>query len=382
MSYRTYPGVCIEEIPSGIHTVSAVATSITAFFGRTSQGPANAAVRVRSHLDFERTFGVPLPGSELAIAVRLFFQNGGTDCYVIRTTTNLQSYLGSEIEHTGFYALDKVDLFNLMVIPHDDNIDRAHLWGPASFYCKARRAFLIVDPPDSWRSCGDVLDQNTGIRSLRYGFAKDHAAVYYPKLMVNDGGLIKEVSPSGAVAGLFSRFDSHISGIWSAPAGVQAEVLGVSDLSVILTNDENRKLNREGVNCIRKFSSGILVWGARTIDGVDDFTSEWKYIPVRRLSLMIAESVFRGTRFAVFRPNDEVLWADIRRSVGSFMMSLFRQNAFQGNSPDKGFLVKCDSETTTEDDRNRGKVNIVVGFAPLKPAEFVIIKIQQIAGEN
>jgi len=122
-------------------------------------------------------------------------------------------------------------------------------------------------------------------------------------------------------------------------------------------------------------------WGARTLDGADVVASQWKYVPVRRLALMIEESLYRGTKWVLFEGNDEPLWSQIRLNVGSFMNSLFRQGAFQGATPKEAYFVKCDGETTNEDDRNKGIVNIQVGFAPLKPAEFVVISIQQIAGD-
>ncbi len=164
-------------------------------------------------------------------------------------------------------------------------------------------------------------------------------------------------------------------------AGTEADLRNVSDVELNLTDNENGVLNKLGVNCIRKFPNGIVNWGARTLDGSDDFGSEWKYIPIRRLALFLEESLFRGTKWVVFEPNDEPLWAKVRMNLNAFMMSLFRQGAFQGSTPDKAFFVKCDGETTTQNDRNLGIVNIQVGFAPLKPAEFVIITIQQMAGD-
>jgi phage tail sheath protein FI len=149
-----------------------------------------------------------------------------------------------------------------------------------------------------------------------------------------------------------------------------------------LTDEENGQLNPLGINCLRaKVPVGPVVWGSRTLQGNDQLASEWKYIPVRRTALFIEESLYRGTQWVVFEPNDEPLWAQIRLNVGAFMHNLFRQGAFQGRTPRDAYFVKCDKETTTQNDINLGIVNIVVGFAPLKPAEFVIIKIQQIAGE-
>jgi phage tail sheath protein FI len=170
--------------------------------------------------------------------------------------------------------------------------------------------------------------------------------------------------------------------VWKAPAGIEAHLNGVAELAAKLTDAQNGALNPLGINCLRTFPIyGNIAWGGRTLEGADQIGSEWKYIPIRRLALMLEESLFRGTKWVVFEPNDEPLWAKIRLNVGAYMMSLFRQGAFQGTSPKEAFFVKCDAETTTEDDRNKGIVNILVGFAPLKPAEFVVISIQQIAGE-
>ena len=295
-----------------------------------------------------------------------------------------KSYKGSEEDHTGFYALDEADLFNLMIIPKDTSLTEDNyrsLWGPASVYCASRRAFLIIDPPDSWAdSYQKLLDPSKGIRQLRIGVQKDHSAVFYPKIVVRNNGLLKPVGPGGAIAGLMARIDAN-RGVWKAPAGIEADLRTISGLDLKLTDMENGVLNKKGVNCLRVFPSGVVNWGARTLDGDDDFGSEWKYIPVRRLALNIEESLFRGTKWVVFEPNDEPLWAKIRLNVGAYMMSLFRQGAFQGTDPKDAFYVKCDKETTTQDDINKGIVNIEVGFAPLKPAEFVVIKIQQMAGE-
>jgi len=141
-------------------------------------------------------------------------------------------------------------------------------------------------------------------------------------------------------------------------------------------------LNPLGINCLRTFPVyGTVVWGARTIDGNDQRGSEWKYVPVRRMALFLEESLYRGTQWVVFEPNDEPLWAQIRLNIGAFLQGLFRQGAFQGKSAKEAYFVKCDRETTTQADINLGIVNILVGFAPLKPAEFVVLKIQQIAGD-
>lgn len=298
------------------------------------------------------------------------------------TITELQ---GVQNDQTGLYALDGVDLFNLMVIPGDSGIpsaDHETFWGPASNYCAQRRAFLLVDPPATWVKHGrpEVKNNTTLITTLRNTLAKQNSAVFFPRLVYNAGGVRKTIGPSGVIAGLMSRIDST-RGVWKAPAGLEADLRNVLDLEINLTDAENGVLNKQAVNCSRIFPSGIVNWGARTADGFDDQGSEWKYIPIRRLALFLEESLYRGTKWVVFEPNDEPLWAKIRLNLNAFMMGLFRQGAFQGSTPDKAFFVKCDGETTTQNDRNLGIVNIEVGFAPLKPAEFVIIRIQQIAGD-
>ncbi len=163
---------------------------------------------------------------------------------------------------------------------------------------------------------------------------------------------------------------------------MEASFSGVQQFTYTLTDGENGQLNPLGLNCLRSFPvAGNLVWGARTLVGADLLASEWKYLPVRRTALFLEESLYRGTQWVVFEPNDEPLWAQIRLNIGAFMQNLFRQGAFQGRSPREAYIVKCDRETTTQNDINLGIVNILVGFAPLKPAEFVVIRIQQMAGQ-
>lgn len=295
-------------------------------------------------------------------------------------------YAGDPVLQTGLRALDPVDLFNLLIIPGDIGVPEAtylNLIGDASNYCTSRRALLLIDGPASWTANARpvVVQDTTKVdNDVRKKVVKINSAVFYPRLQYSDNGLVKLMGPSGAIAGLMARIDSS-RGVWKAAAGTEADLRGIVGLEVNLTDLENGVLNKVAVNCGRMFPSGIVNWGARTLDGHDDFGSEWKYIPIRRLALFLEESLFRGTKWVVFEPNDEPLWASIRLNLNAFMMSLFRQGAFQGSTPDKAFYVKCDGETTTQNDRNLGIVNIEVGFAPLKPAEFVIIKIQQIAGD-
>jgi phage tail sheath protein FI len=294
---------------------------------------------------------------------------------------------GLEASKRGMFALLKADLFNLLCIPPHKlstapdqtvpvNVETT-LVTDASEFCRRQRAFLIVDPPYGSTLAG-IPAHKGGLPVTSYG------ALYFPTLRqpnpLHDNQL-EEFAPCGVVAGTMASTDAQ-RGVWKAPAGIDARLRGVPALSVPLTDAENGQLNPLGINCLRVMpAAGPVVWGARTLEGSDRLASEWKYIPVRRMALFIEETLYRGTQWVVFEPNDEPLWAQIRLNIGAFMHSLFRQGAFQGRTPREAYLVKCDRETTTQDDINRGIVNIMVGFAPLKPAEFVIIKIQQLAGQ-
>ncbi|MEZ5906475.1 MAG: phage tail sheath C-terminal domain-containing protein [Geminicoccaceae bacterium] len=295
----------------------------------------------------------------------------------------LAHVLGVEADKSGIYALEDVDLFNILSLPAAPLLPTnamQTLYMTASSYCERRRAFLIVDiPPDvdsltamqTWMGANDKLRHR-------------NAAVYFPRTRISDpidDGRPRNIGASGTIAGLYARTDAG-RGVWKAPAGTDARLRNVLELDYELTDPQNGALNLLGVNCLRSFPvHSNICWGARTLDGADARVSEWKYIPVRRLALFLEESLHRGTKWVVFEPNDEPLWAQIRLAVGAFMHTLFRQGAFQGTTPRDAYLVKCDRETTTQNDIDNGIVNILVGFAPLKPAEFVIIKIQQIAGD-
>ncbi|MEP6811408.1 MAG: phage tail sheath subtilisin-like domain-containing protein [Actinomycetota bacterium] len=496
----TYPGVYIEEVPSGVHPITAVATSITAFVGRALRGPVDQAITITSYADFLRIYGGPWLESNLGYAVQDFYRNGGSTAVIVRvhkTKTNdtaslslgsgsrqlaLQAaspgawgaklaasidddvsdpsdttlfnltvtdtgtgkiesfrnvsfatgsarrvdlvltnqsslvrmtgslptqpqasfpqaatasngndgdpidaglFTGGTLRASkrGLYALENTDLVNLIVIPpytSGGEIDSSVL-ADAISYAVERRAVMIIDPPAAWTSVDNAV---TGAATFA---SSKNAAVYFPQIQEADplrDGQIGPVAPSGAIAGVIARTDAT-RGVWKAPAGLEATVSGASALSVPLTDLEIGRLNPLGVNCFRVSpGAGTTVWGARTREGNDRLSSEWKYLPVRRTALFLEESLYRGTQWVVFEPNDAPLWAQIRLNVGAFMNILFRQRAFAGTTPREAYFVKCDAETTTPDDVNLGIVNIVVGFAPLKPAEFVVIQIQQMAGQT
>ncbi|MEI2579950.1 phage tail sheath family protein [Scytonema sp. PRP1] len=295
--------------------------------------------------------------------------------------SNAATLIGSYDEKTGIYALRDVDLFNLLVIPRTvqlSDTEAKSVMAAAVALCEERRAFYIVDP-NPQKSYASIKDwvSNLGLNS-------SYAAIFFPQILAADpldGFRLRSMPASGAIAGVFARTDSQ-RGVWKAPAGTEAVLNGIQGLSYNLTDPENGTLNPLGINSLRSFPIyGNVVWGSRTLRGADVQADEYKYIPVRRTALYIEESLYRGLKWVVFEPNDEPLWAQIRLNVGAFMNNLFRQGAFQGKTPREAYLVKCDRETTTQNDINLGIVNILVGFAPLKPAEFVIIKIQQLAGQ-
>jgi phage tail sheath protein FI len=301
--------------------------------------------------------------------------------------------IGDPGSFTGVYALDKVDLFNLLCLPDVtrakpgnpaqsdlDLTSQNSVFGAAMTYCTGRRAFLLIDARPEVRDVASAVDwKSTGLT-----VHDKNGAAYFPRLKLGDplnNFQLRTFAPCGVIAGLYSRIDAT-RGVWKAPAGTEATLSGVQGLVYKLTHNENGVLNPLGLNCVRIFPVyGPISWGARTLVGADADASEWKYVPVRRTALFLEESLYRGTKWVVFEPNDEPLWSQIRLNLGAFMQGLFRQGAFQGKTPQEAYFVKCDKETTTQDDINRGVVNILVGFAPLKPAEFVIIQIQQIAGQ-
>lgn len=521
-SALTYPGVYVEEIPSGVRTIAGVATSIAAFAGFAPTGPTDKATTITSFADFQRIFGGVSHDYPMGYAVRDFYQNGGSTAIIVRTykapaasesgkiktgdfelgaaspgtwASNLRirvdtdgitdqtatdvgvsdkahlynltvvviddtktavvterynlltsedtpnrvdrALAGSSLvklvsdvskipaahpapvppkttwedpastgvnnagnlkesdafwsggvgdanTRTGIYALDRVDIFNILCLSPEvrDGDVPPSAYQSALAYCVKKRAMLLVDPPNAWKQ---VSDASGGLGSLNLnGPAARNAAIYFPRVIEADltrGGMLQNFVPSGLVAGVMARTDVT-RGVWKAPAGVDASLNGVSGLTVPMNDDENGQLNPIGINCLRTFPIiGSVIWGARTMRGANLLGDEYKYVPVRRLALFIEESLYRGLQWVVFEPNDEPLWSQIRLNAGAFMNGLFREGAFQGGSPRDAYFVLCDKTTTTQNDINLGIVNVIVGFAPLKPAEFVVLKIQQMAGQ-
>lgn len=529
----TYPGVYVEEIPSGVHPIAGVSTADTAFVDFFPRGPERKATAVRSLAEFDRVFGGLDPRSEASYAVYQFFLNGGSTAWILRVTATKKGaspparasakfadssstdVLTISAANEGAWgnalqvAIDngKADTFDLVVrevtpasgptytvlryevfrnlvvvasspqyvetvinagsslitakatepaapteptipAPSDKSVADVTItevisasdigafiplaggedglapaeeegtfaaaitnaltpliqvapykidllcipvaailgeesWATiskaAASICDANRIFYIADVPkgtDTEEAAVKLIEKSP--------LADKNTALYFPRLSMPDplaGNLPREIGASGAVAGIYARTDTQ-RGVWKAPAGTEASLRGAT-LRTQLNDNEDGALNVIGVNTLRTFPvNGTVVWGSRTTVGADAQASEWKYVPVRRTALYIEESLAQGLRWAVFEPNDETLWRQIRTNVWAFMNDLFRQGAFAGATPAEAFLVKCDKDTTIQSDIDRGIVNIVVGFQPLQPAEFVVLQIQQLAGQS
>ncbi len=287
-------------------------------------------------------------------------------------------------EHRGLWLLDGAPDVNLVCIPPlgpGRDVGR-QTWDTAVEWARNRRAVVLVDPPAHWTSAEDAV---AGVEAVVT--RSPDAALYAPRLLAPDplrGGAIGEFAPGGAVAGVIARTD-ETRGVWKAPAGVEAGLrgaVGVTFGGSAASAHDAEALTPAGINALREVRAGAVpvVWGARTLAGRAGAGSEWTYLAVRRLALFLEESIERGLEWTVFEPNGEPLWASVRLAVGNFMEGLFRAGAFQGASPREAFLVRCDRSTTTEADLVNGEFTVLVGFAPLKPAEFVVLRVRVRAG--
>jgi len=378
-------------------------------------GGTGIAVRasVPNQTDVVISFGTPGSGHDASLALGLnapghanvaHYALGGATVNPLPAITCTQAtapsglpqsaeLIGDPLAFSGMYALNKVDLFNLLCIPEagralasdpnaaDPNINATQIYAAAIALCIQRRAMLLIDPPPNVNTVAAAVDwKSNGI-----GVVNQNGAAFFPRLRLADAlnnGKLRTFAPSGVVAGVYATIDAN-RGVWKAPAGIEATLNGVQNMTYNLSDQENGVLNPLGLNCFRTFPLyGPVLWGARTLVGADAMANQWKYVPVRRTALYLEESLFRGLKWVVFEPNDEPLWAAIRLNVEAFMDSLFKKGAFQGTTASQAYFVKCDSETTTQTDIDSGIVNILVGFAPLKPAEFVVIQIEQLAGQT
>ena len=311
------------------------------------------------------------PDARPVEATNLRVPNGSDGTGSISAT----DYEGDERERTGLHALDGVDV-NIVAIPGKNDVSYLAL-GMA--YCDERGdCFFLADGPGGTDRQIEVKpdDAKQFVESLPS--RSKNSAMFYPWIQVPDPVGVgrnptRFVPPSGHVAGIFARTDIT-RGVWKAPAGIEASVPEAVGLQYHVIDAEQDLLNPVSLNCLRQFPNvGIVSWGTRTLSA----DPEWRYVPVRRMGLFLMESLRRGLQWAVFEPNDFELWGRITINVKSFMMTLFRQGAFQGATPDQAFSVICDASTNPQENIDAGIVTARVAFAPLKPAEFVVIQVSQ-----
>ena len=357
--------------------IEGVGTNIAAFIGTAPGGPLDDPVDVIFPgwgSDEDALWGTLHAGS-LRPALHRFFENGGVSAVAVRVAD-------ARIDgvRAGLEALERVDVVNLLMLPAEsaEDAEAREIVAEAAAFCERRRAMLLVDPPASWTSAAAVQAAMTEGANAAVGTASPNAVLYLPRLRQSDPtqGGPSIVSAAAAVAGVIARTDAE-QGVWSAPAGTDAVLRGVDGLEFELGPRDAEALNELGISTLRRFPGRPpVVWGARTLAGADAAASEWKYVPVRRMALFLEESIERGLQWTAFEPNDEPLWREVRESVGVFLHGLFRAGAFHGNAPDRAYFVKCDRETVTEHDLDSGELAVLVGFAPIRPAEFVVLRIR------
>lgn len=356
--------------------IEGVSTSVTAFIDRFPRGPRHRSVRVTSMAAFMRLFGAHT--SEGGLVIAQYFANGGTDALVTRVGASSTPLSPAEVGR-GVQALEREASppSSIVCVPGSAGMkadDYEVAIAVVTEYCRDRKAFFIVDPPSTVVTAAEVTDWR--IKTMPR-MSSPNAAIYFPRVAVRIPSTAQErtIPASGTVAGVYARTDAQL-GVWKAPAGIHASVVDAT-LAVGLTDQANDPLNRLGINALRTFPVlGPVVWGSRTMGGADSLASEWKYVPVRRTALFIEQSLSRGLQWAASEPNDEPLWSRIRMAVSRFLHDLFRRGAFQGATPREAYFVKCDRETTTQADIEAGVVAGLVGFAPLKRAEFVVLPIR------
>lgn len=391
------PGVYVEEVDRGSKPIEAVGTNTVGFLGESGKGPANEAVLITNWSQFVRTFGDFKDCSEhLAHAVYGFFNNGGSRCFVV----NVGAPEGAKVEtkpaaagdkkdekapaathvpgggrdalyigkdggpgaRTGLKCYEEIDEVAIVAAPGQIS---AAVQDALLSHCETRKdRFAILDSPETISGGVDKLPKP---RDSKYG------AYYFPWIQVYDpdkGNIF--VPPSGHIAGVYSRTDSE-RGVHKAPAN--EIVRGALGLKYNVSKGEQDLLNPKGINAIRFMNGGIRIWGARTLSS----DPSWRYINVRRLFIMVESSIERATQWVVFEPNDHRLWKRVQRTISSFLTLLWRNGALMGTSPEQAFYVKCDDETNPPEVIDAGQLVVEIGLAPVKPAEFVIFRIGQMA---
>ncbi len=393
------PGVYVEEVDRGTKPIEAVGTSTVGFLGTCNKGPVNKPVFITNWSQFVNTFGDFRDSEYLAHAVYGFFNNGGSRCFVTNVgslgaapaagakpeekkegaaaappkpsqadLTKLRNmFIGEDKgpgKRTGLKTFDDVDEINLVCAP---GISDPAIVDAILTHCEVRKdRFAILDSPE--------VIEDGGVEKLPKPRDSKYGAYYFPWIEVYDpekGNIF--VPPSGHMAGIYARTDAE-RGVHKAPAN--EIVRGALGLRYNVSRGEQDILNPKGINCIRDFSRrgrGIRVWGARTVSS----DASWRYINVRRLFIMIEQSIEIGTQWVVFEPNDQTLWKKITRDIRAFLYRIWRTGALFGKTPEEAFYVKCDEETNPPEVIDAGQVITEIGICPVKPAEFVIFRIGQ-----
>jgi uncharacterized protein len=361
----------LGELPTPPPPISTnTPTAVTAFIDFFIFGPPSTPTTITSFVAFQQAFGGLDPRSEASYQILQFFNTGGQQAIILRVAAapSTQAFV-AELKS----ALTSLTIsFNLLSIPATANLSPADMAAAESF-CTSRNAFYLPDIPPSAVIANPAAIEtwfaNTGLNT------SSHAAIYYPRLIIPDPlhqNSPREIGTSGAVAGIYANTDST-RGVWKSPAGINAFIPGATP-AFPLNDLDNEQLTSAAINPIRTFPTyGTVVWGARTTAGANDL--DYKYVPIRRLSIYIEQSLTAGLQWVVFQPNDPPLWASIRLVAATFLNRLWQQGALMGNQPQQAYFVKCDATTMTQTDILNGRVNLVVGFAPLQPAEFVVITI-------
>ncbi len=373
------PGVYIEEIPSGARPIAGVPTSITAFVGAAAKGPVAGPLAVRSFAEFTAQYGGLADGMPLGYAVQHYFANGGREALIARVESSGGQITDADLsdpalekKQRGLWLLDQAERFNILCIPPltpATDVGKA-TWDTAVAYAGKRRAFVIVDPPAAWANAQAV----TAASLAALVSPAANAAVYFPRLRGTDplhGNQAAVFAPSGAVAGVYARTD-QARGVWHSPTGAEATLLGFQGATVTLADPEIAALNALNVSTIRA-QPALVVWGARTL--APDPAPQYRYVAARRLVLFIEASLDEGLRWATFEPNTPALWSRVQSSVEDFLLGLWQQGALQGTKAGDAYFARFDPATVSQQDVDLGRLAMLIGFAPVRPAEFVVIRL-------
>lgn len=381
--YRA-PGVYVQETVSSPRPIAGVDTAGAAFIGAAAQGPSDTATSVTSGEDFEHVFGRGSAAMPLGRAVRQFFANGGENAVIVRVAPadadqTAAAISGDSGRPSGIHALLEAPLPGLVLVPdaaYFDTAAHARVTADVLAFCERHKLFHIADVPR------DVAGKQIATVAAWAENTVSHSpcgAVYFPWLRTKGAaGRAKKpgasVPPAGAAAGVYARTDLA-RGVWKAPAGIEADLLDASATVPTLSPADQNLLHGVSVNAIRSEPGrGLFLWGARTLLPAAS-AGEWAYVPTKRFALFLERSLAEDLRWAVFEPNDEPLWAQIRLATSSFFYQLFRAGAFSAARPQEAYFVKCGRDTMTQADIDAGRLILAVGFAPMRPAEFIVLTI-------